>query len=176
MQTLAALWGLTFVVYVFVSDYYFRERGTASVGGAIVHDIDETIRQGIPRERQLRQSGGGQSPSSTQLLRISVGQIPGVLDSIRRNHRVFRRILVSGILVILSILIDVGVMWSNDATYLGLAIWAFVLALVFLAFILSWEVHTNVSQTRTLALQLMMADQQARAAYDQAVKDIPDQR
>jgi len=174
MQTLGALWGIVFIVYVLSVEYLFRDEGWYNRAAGIVSDVSTGIEE-IPLQRDLFKSGGGSWPSATRRLRLALEQSPGTLDGLRRNLRVFEGILVSGVPVAASIIVDLTVIWSNDATYLGVAIWIFVAALLFVAIILSREVLTTVRAARKRIRELEQARSDAAKAYEESKATIPDQ-
>ncbi len=43
MQTIGAIWGILFVVYVFVSDYFLREHGAASNAQSLTDRLNDPL-------------------------------------------------------------------------------------------------------------------------------------
>jgi len=175
MQTIGAIWGILFVVYVFVSDYFLREHGAAASSQALTNQLNWLVTSLLPLDRENRkQRHGGMQPSSTRQIRQKLDLVKDVRERVERNRRVFARIIFSGILVGASIIIDLAVIWSNDAVYLGVAVWGFIVALATLAFILLSEVRTTWRKARDLLRDLEKARSVADKARQDALKDVPD--
>lgn len=175
MQTIGALWGIVFVLYVFVNEYFSRERGTAAVAGSIMREFDERLSILHQMQQTSPAQGSWPSPTITRAIRNDIERARSVAFTLGRTLRLFLGILAAGILVAGSIILDALVLWANDASYLGYAIWGFLVALGFLALVLLWEVGTNVREVRALRLRLDNAVGRATSEYNDAVKTIPDQ-
>jgi hypothetical protein len=176
MQTIGAIWGILFVVYVFIADYFLREHGAAAraqSSTALLNWLTTTL---LPSDRETRKQGhGGVQPSPTRQIREELRRIVEVREGVERNRRVYSRIIAGGILVATSIAIDLAVIWSNDATYLGVAIWGFIAALASLAYVLLFEVWTTLNKARSLLRDLEAARSLAERTRQDALAEVPDE-
>jgi len=166
MQTLGALWGIVFVVYVFLANYM---EGWRTIAHRVVGQTEIDM-ENLQRERQVPRATGVPL-SMPSRLSYDVKELEPAREAYVWHLRVFRRILWSSVPVAASVLIDVWVFLTNDAAYVGLAVAVFILAFLSVAIILSYEVWTSVRYARDMIRDIDKSAASARKAIEQAEKD-----
>ena len=109
----------------------------------------------------------------SDVLNSDLHHIQELRNAVARNYRVFRRIIFVGLLVGTSIIVDLVVIWANDANYLGLAIWTFVASLVLLGYVLLWEVLTTFLRSGKLLRAMDKAAREGDIAYRDMLQNQP---
>lgn len=173
MQTLGALWGIVFVVYVFLYEYYSRSGGWQEIAEGTIDEIKMDIER-APQEIAAYPSGRTY-PSVTRRLRDGLDSIPYTRNAMVRYRRVFWQVLITGPIVLASILANVVVLTLNDTSLVSIAVGLFAVALLSLAYVLLKEVWTSISGNSRLMRRLAETGASGRKAYEEAKETIPEE-
>ncbi len=173
MQTLGALWGIVFVVYVFLYEYYSRSGGWEDNAGSTIDEINRSVKA-APEEMRAYPSGRTY-PSVTGRLREELDSVPLVRRALGRYRRVFWLVFLSGPIVLLSILTDAIVILRNESLWVPVAVTFFVVALIWLGVVLLNEVGGGIKFNRRLIMELRDAEIAGRKSYDQVKETIPEE-